>query len=91
MPFIHSKDFITFLCSHNVRVKEDINKSSVHIATPPFFKISVGENFGIALEHHRHFINIPNYLKCLVTLTLATKNFGEIEKPHRYTEVIQMI
>lgn len=70
MPFIHSKDFITFLCSHNVRVKEDINKSSVHMATPPFFKISVGENFGIALEHHRHFINIPNYLNAITHLHL---------------------
>lgn len=40
------------------------------MATPPFFKMSVGENFGIALEHHRHFINIPNYLNAITHLHL---------------------
>lgn len=40
------------------------------MATPPFFKISVGENFGIALEHHRHFINIRHFLISIAHLHL---------------------
>lgn len=40
------------------------------MATPPFFKILRGEKFGIALEHHCHFINILHYLISIARLHL---------------------
>ena len=77
MPFVHGKDFITFLSSLNIRVKEYINKSSVHIATPPFSKNLSGEKFGIALEHHRHFYKystLPNLNNTFTSVIFSTSS-----------------